>query len=319
MTSKTAIDPRILDDEGILQETGVSAMDLNLLESTLFPQADEANDPTGSPLMDEESDCLLLDDATTATTTAGFIDCYSRINIVDNQMFAIVWQALSRNEPSADLSLYSVTGNSRNAPTPFIYRCRKTTGCSYESVLKHNHKEHESTCSQSLMRRHEWKCPHEGCDKSYADRWGLQRHIKGTHEWVAKPCEHGCDPTTLYTTIDRYQGHISREHKESGGLWPCPCRYPGCNNDENKTYKQYNVLRGHLINAHGLTTAAQWQPYLPTQPRRLNWVARTCPMTDCRSVIVFKKRPELVKHIARVHHMSHNDAKAALAAIEETD
>ncbi|KAJ6114393.1 hypothetical protein N7486_000171 [Penicillium sp. IBT 16267x] len=87
------------------------------------------------------------------------------------------------------------------------------------------------------------------------------------------------------------------EHKRvcSESLWrrnDFEYSYGGCgktyrghisDNDDDKTYKAYSQLRSHLIHVHGLTTAAQWLPYLPTQARR-PWVTRICPGNDCRSV-----------------------------------
>ncbi|KAJ5910250.1 hypothetical protein N7504_004893 [Penicillium tannophilum] len=262
------IDPSILDDEGSLEATEVPIMDVNLLQATIF---DQANDPTTAgghndslPVVDE-SERLFLgldeDEGTTAMPTTEFIGRYARLNIVLLQAFARKWRALARNEPS-DVSLHSVTGNSRDEPTPFVFHCHNH-GCSYETIIKDTLQQHERACS-GHRRGGDVVCPHANCGKSFTNQKCLIAHIRRTHQWVAKPCEHGCEPTKVYSTFGSYEYHIRMAHKTSD-KWPCRCRYPGCKKD--KTYMDSGSLRTHLAHAHGLATTAQMIPYLPSVPK----------------------------------------------------
>jgi hypothetical protein len=317
------IDPRILDDEDILEETEVPDADLRLLESTIFREGDWPYDSTSS-LLEGGADrfSLGVDEGTiamSAMSAAGFVDRYSRINVVANQSFARAWQETSAHR---DMRLHSnsMSGNSRDAPTPFMYRCQKTTGCSYETCMKLSHQKHERTCAEDLVdlqRRRKtsaFQCPYDGCGKIFGSQATLTGHVDSVHKWVPQPCEHGCDPTKTYSSKSQYKTHLESHNSR----WPSPCRYPGCADNATKAYTATG-LRYHLKAIHGLTDLDQQREYLPPNNPHQIWVPQTCKKDACRQKTkVWAKKDYLVQHLVNAHRIRREEAKAFVKETAET-
>lgn len=323
----TNIDPALFEDDSF-EQIQVPAMDLHLLHTTLFAtQGDELSEATLSgPIghnditsIEEEGDRILLgaDDGTKAPSAESFIDNYARINVVNSTTFARKWPSYSSGKPFDDtIGLVSVRGHSRDDPTPYIYRCQKTPNCPFQTTQKRSLGQHQDVCSEALaetIRERQdgsshFKCPREGCHSTFTSQKTLNVHIKGTHDWAARPCEHGCDPLTIYTTKHRYEEHRIARHS---GRWPSSCLYPGC--ESATSFKSQSSLSYHLASAHNITDKTEQRRYLPSLPSVLRWVKQICIIDGCESKVIWARRSKMLAHLtSKQHNMTAEDANALI-------
>ncbi|OQE16250.1 hypothetical protein PENFLA_c028G03204 [Penicillium flavigenum] len=294
------IDPALFDND-LLEQTRVSAADINLLQTTLFP-ADEPGEATepgqighnDSTAIDEEADRLLLggDGGTNADSAETFVEHYSRINVVrcEIRSFAVKWAAYLANKPKDDpIGFHSMRGNSRDDLTPYMYRCEKTPNCSYQTEVKSHIVEHERARSKHLVEvRHK------------------QRDVSSAHDWAPQPCEHGCDPSTIFTTMQIYKGHLARVHS---GRWPTTCLYPGC--ESGTSFSSRATLCHHLVVCHQITDPTLQLRYLPLLQPRFKWVKwQTCLTDGCETKM--DSRLQMLRHLTSKHKMTTEDADALI-------
>jgi hypothetical protein len=327
------VDPQLLqlslDENGLeegdgLEDVVVSQLELDNLYSRLglvdLSPSDE--ETTSDPI---ESDSMALkellqisiNDAQDAQDGLSiFISTYSRINILCNEKFARAWKQFEAKIMAWEKGpgIYSTMGNSRDPPTPWMFKCAKTPGCQYTSLIKGAVTGHENTCDdrhvQNLERRKtqklDFRCEWEGCEKAFADLGKLNAHIKYEHKFEAKPCPFGCDPEKLYQSEKTLQTHISNRHSD---FWPTRCLYPSC--PSTKTF-QVDAYRHHLRNEHGLAESKAREPYMPTKQFVKCWdVNTTCPVPGCPVLMSFSRRQGLRVHLKNKHDYTSEQASSA--------
>lgn len=313
-----SIDPALLDEE-TLHSFNVDQEELNSLQSTLFvmnnpkslsdPKApstsnescstssDFANAATDTDEVGEEAERLLLgprdetNDDRKPLTAEEWIDSYARISVVKNLQLARKWNDFSiKHQPfESTVGQHSLRGNSRDDPTPFVFYCNKTNGCTYRTIQISLLEQHQSSCNEGLVKaatqsldppgsgKTLLKCAEEGCTfDTTAGQYALGRHEYNTHAYVPKPCNQGCDPTKIYYNRVALAQHNIKVHSSR---WPTGCLYPSCVSE--KLYHTQPTLVNHLKKDHGVDDAQQRVQYLPARLTKMEWTTRTCIFDGC--------------------------------------
>lgn len=230
-----------------------------------------------------------------------FIAHLSKINIVNCSRFAEQWVRHEKGTAYEDsVGLYSVSGNSRESPTPMSFPCQATPQCPYVSIHKKCTVAHEALCSPEYVaqkRRHDeegenFHC--DQCEKPFLTQHLLNIHIKSVHNFTPIPCPEGCDPAHIYPSRKTLDAHIRREHR---GIWPARCLYPGCDNETKFKSSSYS---NHLTKVHKLTTRAARAPHFPPNSKR-TWQPTACDIDDCTSSHAFARQSSLVGHLVKAH------------------
>ena len=118
------------DDAEILVGEGK----MKALTSSIFIQENE-DDAQADGHEQKAIECLLMDESPQRASRSVLIAEYSRINITNNGNFARTW-ALFHASQLDRIPPILPTGNSRDEPTPFLYRCAKTAGSTYPRAQK---------------------------------------------------------------------------------------------------------------------------------------------------------------------------------------
>lgn len=100
-------------------------------------------------------------------------------------------------------------------------------------------------------------CDREGCKFSTTSQKNLIAH-QDRHNWIPKPCPHGCEDGKLHNDNSQFRRHMMFHHS---GLWPTQCLFPGC--PATQFFKADKPYRSHLREAHGLKEVAARKPYSP--------------------------------------------------------
>jgi predicted transcriptional regulator len=277
----------------------------------------------------EEDEALFVDDRIPATTYSGseFVAAYSKINIVNNHHVGRAWHLANAEDIAKAMETCCMFGGSRDEPTPMIHKCSKTPGCTFTSYAPDYFKSHQSLCSQERMDRFAtalsvvdesdaYACTYEGCGYKPApgtdQKQQLGTHIRTTHTFVPKPCEHGCDPETLYNNYNMYRNHLMKMHDPK---YPAPCVFPGCTST-SKFATVYN-LKYHLQDTHKLGDFYEIDSYVPPpDPVRRYIETQQCWLEGCGQTI--KGFDSMVRHLTRKKHgMTGDDARAAVKADAE--
>lgn len=118
---------------------------LTQLATQLFDSSTDEDDRT--PSEQEEASVLdLISHPMLALPVLQFIEQASRFNVVKNHYFQLVKNNIEKRKE------HSVSGNTRDEPTPFIYHCKKTPGCPYTSDKDQIMKLHEKGyCSEKKL------------------------------------------------------------------------------------------------------------------------------------------------------------------------
>jgi hypothetical protein len=193
-----------------------------------------------------------------------FIKFFSKVNVTNVQVEA----------KSQAHKLDGMHGNSRDAPTLFVYMCQKTAGCEFETTSKTVVERHEVSCSPEhshqtleaqvvLDAKGEWKCDTCGAKgRSKDPRSSLSEHKRKKHTWKPKRCTVAdCDDDTEFADIASWTKH-SQQH--TGNL---PCSVNGCS-AKSKTYKDSSSLRRHIILQHNVAKGPQLEELIK-QARQL--------------------------------------------------
>lgn len=265
-------------------------------------------------------------------TTEQWIEEYASYNVVCTQSFGNLWVkhtggSLTDATFTELFHKFASIGNSRRRPSPFVWSCRKTPDCPYTTVRRGDMDIHETRCSNESVRAvfeksesgHQLACSYTGCDykatasTQHKAKVILDLHHKDNHEFVAKPCEHGCEPEKLYHNLSGYQYHLQSRHS---GRWPAPCRFPDCTSD--RLFNDATNLKQHLRIAHALQTADDIAVYMPGHTK-VKYTPQSCFIDDCSSQTVFKTKWDLTKHLKTAHKKTPEDIETLLKTNLKTE
>jgi hypothetical protein len=173
-----------------------------------------------------------------------FVRFFSQINIYQSNN-----ASFDRNDLE-EVKKHTPCGNSRDAPTPWLYYCEK--GCGYSTFSEHYLQEHELNCN-GQAREKPCPCPRRGCDKSFKNEATMKTHVANDHDFTPKACDQCPDqPNVLYTTKNQLHNHREKVHNDPIEETDCPL-VAGCKSALKFTSKK--ALKKHLKSkAHGLTT-----------------------------------------------------------------
>ncbi|KAK3617227.1 hypothetical protein LTR56_025441 [Elasticomyces elasticus] len=336
---ETNFDPISLTDDSIVVDSGR----LSSLCDAVFPDADV--DATAGRLdkgIDDEAARLFLGtdgqiDRTSlpSVTNLSFVDAYAQYNVVCNEHCSVEWKKYDPADVTsfdATIGRYCMRGNSRDDPTPFLYFCKKTTGCTYQTTVQRRMTTHENDCTpltvesiaegaavlQSLSNAPDDDprvCPRAkttGCTFKALGKnpeASVKSHLAQTHDYVSKPCKQGCFPDQLMN----YRQMLTHNHKyHNNGRYPAPCTFPDCNRPDD-TFSSRDKLKWHLRTVHGLEDADARKPYFPAITTEV-WSPQPCLVSPCKSTVSeLKTRSHMLAHlVSNVHQMDKSDAEALI-------
>ena len=264
-------------------------------------------------------------DVADAVGPEAFIARYSRYNIVCNDGLALAARSSTSSGsilPNA-MELYCMSGGSRDEPTPILFTCDQTPGCSFTHWYVESMRVHRAVCTEervqavsaaveALPAMDEFKCSYEGCDYvpspigTRPPKNQLADHVANKHTFESKPCEHGCEPDKLYHTKDGYREHMRSQHRLG---WPASCTYPDCNQSE-KTFPTLNGIKYHLRAYHKLDDE-EVLLYLPAPDAKRVFVeGQVCPMDGCDKS--YDVQWHMEQHLVSRHKMQPAQAKTYL-------
>ena len=147
-----------------------------------------------------------------------------------------------------------------------------------------------------------YKCPAEGCSKSFETATTLKMHQDSIHEFQPRACKvEGCDPTILYDSKNafrKYQKDIHPSWTPKG----CPIEGCGC----NIQFKTAQALKGHLQVIHQITDRALLKSY--TYVRTRSYSSQRCSYPSCGHATEFAEKRTLIKHLEGRHSVAKEDA-----------
>jgi hypothetical protein len=250
MTSIDAID----SDLGSNKDADIDLLDL--LDDDL--QRFDEDDPVHSP-------------------PEGFIDYFSRINIVRNQKAG----RLSEDKFQERVDKWAPRGNSRDAPTRFIYRCsNRIWGCDYTNGERRAVEEHYRKCkiSQSNpMKPANIMCRKPNCEKGFRTEAARKSH-EHAHDFERRQCDN-CNDGKWYATPRQWNRHKSTYHNTE---WdPATiCGVDGCARGD-VPFKTRTSYQMHLRDTHKLS-GQDVARYVPVSAARaFTWGKRKCSFDDC--------------------------------------
>jgi hypothetical protein len=270
------------DNDPNLKVLGVEEQDnaLQLLE-IVTAQIDTADLAT-----DTDADVDLLDaldegDATFDTTDPihssleGFIEYFSRINIIRNEIAAKLSDARFQQE----VAKWAPQGNSRDIPTRFIHHCsNRDWGCKYECHGRIRLNEHFRTCKISEsnpVKAAEFICRKPDCNREFQTASGRKSH-EAEHGFQHRQCNL-CPDDRWYKTATQWNVH-QRDHH---GDWDpsTTCAVPRCARGE-MPFKTRTGYQQHLRVTHKLKGPDAAKYITPTAVRATTWGKRKCPFED---------------------------------------
>ncbi|SMR55134.1 unnamed protein product [Zymoseptoria tritici ST99CH_1E4] len=297
------IDPSLLDPSQL-----DPAHEAEVAQMMLGPEEDDQHSPGPSTPID---------------LAHQYVDSYARYNVVLSRDFWLAWPKYNSNEPGSferTIGPCSTSGNSRDAPTPFIFRCRHAThGCEYSTLTKSHLERHEEACTSekaearldavhtgSVLQCQDKDCSYVARSKTAdACKNLLAKHTKDVHDWEKKSCEHGCNPEKLFLTYGAYKQHQTKWHS---GRWPHPCKFLGC--EREKPFNGMSELCHHLARDHNVHGKDQ-NSYYPPKISKPKFVPQPCLLPeDCTTgTEVFAAPRFLVAHLKSEHNMDDAQAK----------
>ncbi|KAK3625938.1 hypothetical protein LTR56_020153 [Elasticomyces elasticus] len=336
---QTNIDPTSLTEDSIAVDSGK----LSSLWNTIFPdqssnivEVTENDDVTGEAArlllgLDGQVDQASLP----AISNLAFVDAYAQYNVVCNEHCATEWSKYDPTEAEsfdATIGQYCMRGNSRADPAPFQYCCKKTPGCTYQTPVQRRITTHESECTHAMVEslaesaavfeslsnapeNDPRVCPRAtatGCTFKALGKnpeGSIKSHLAQTHDYISKPCKHGCDPEQDMT-YRQMLTHSQKYHNNS--RYPAPCAFPDCSGEES-TFSSRDKLKWHLTTVHGLQDADARKPYFPAITTEV-WAPQPCLITPCKSAVSeIKTRSHMLAHLlSGVHGMNKQDAEALI-------
>ncbi|KAK9246717.1 hypothetical protein V1506DRAFT_505362 [Lipomyces tetrasporus] len=205
------IDPRLLDEDAFknMQLDDVEIEGLNaevLMTSSQVSSSEAAAEMSCMDALLEMQKIEVSGNNQCLTSAYDFIRAYSKINIVSKHTFALAWKRYCEGSTSFQDSIgqYSMTGNSRDDPTPMEHNCKKTQGCLFNAIRLDEVAQHEIYCNEALVIKKnsvkKFACSWDGCSRAFATNKELVEHSRRVHRFDPKPCPHACEPGKLYQT-----------------------------------------------------------------------------------------------------------------------
>jgi len=258
------------------------------------------------------------------TESKEWLNQYARINVVRNIQFARQWIDFSERGVSFEDSIgrFAIRGGSKDSPTPYLYYCHKTPGCTYSSAVKQHVDDHGILCNDILVAttllnagQETYLCPEADCDfETRTSKQALEEHLKHQHKFKARACPHGCNDNVVYTTASSYQTHMRKYHREG---WPAKCLFPDC--EHTTKYSDENTLMRHLAVVHLITDKTEQIKYFPPLPQRQRSLLMTCNQgAKCDTKPYTSTSASRVRqHLVTVHKMSEPDSQAWIDAHQQ--
>lgn len=200
MNDPIPIDPRLMDDEAC-EQASVSAESHQKLQDMVFASKNDYDHDTavGEEGEAEEHEmeelgleAMLTDQQGLArfSSRQSFMDLMVRIKstrfrpFVEKHVGRVLSGGATRVGPK-DIRV----GNTRDYPTPFVYRCTRTKDCDFETFFCSELIDHETRCTDELVKKKSkarsksdlLPCPKEGCPWTGRNKATLYTHIKN-HE-----------------------------------------------------------------------------------------------------------------------------------------
>ncbi|KAK4890919.1 hypothetical protein LTR27_010492 [Elasticomyces elasticus] len=147
-----AVDSTSLTDDSIVVDSGR----LNSLCDAVFPDADvDATAARPDKGLDDEAAHGQIDrNSLPSVANLSFVDAYAQYNVVCNKHCSVEWKKYDPADVTsfdATIGRYCMRGNSRDDPTPCLYFCKKTTGCTYQTTVQRRMTTHENDCTSSTV------------------------------------------------------------------------------------------------------------------------------------------------------------------------
>lgn len=146
-----------------------------------------------------------------ALPTLEFLQYLAKINVTNVQM---------TGKKMRNKQIMALNGGSRNSLTSFVYRCRVTPGCGWQSTTESFQAQHDLTCSETpWMAPVTWSeyqcglCQYVPASTAEDPEKNLYIHVRRIHLWQPKKCTvEGCISDSLFTTEPTYTKHMTRFH-----------------------------------------------------------------------------------------------------------
>lgn len=269
----------------------------------------------------DDSEGLLLDSLIAVDTTdsdqdprrfpsAGFVDFFSKVNIVRHtkagRMSEIVFQE--------EAFKFFPTGNSRDAPTRYVFFCiNRQLGCAWSShngVLARLHYEHCQVTEAKPIRSAGFKCRKAGCNSTFNSKSSRSGHERN-HDFEPRPCSLGCTDGKIFTTHASWVSHVRCFHDADWDT-AMTCPVPGCSRQHG--FRNRVGFRQHLKLTHHLSADAR-KEYIPKSAYRGPiFGKRSCPFQDCERAAPGReldKRSRLEDHLTArgIHGLTPEEAK----------
>ena len=311
------IDPLLLDQD---LDEGVNERDLDDLEGCLLLN-DSAKATSQKPQMEAFATAATLKNLNATDddhlSAVDFIRLYSTINVSTNINFARAWTQFEAKQMKYDGTKGPLmpTGNARDDPTPFLYKCKKSQGCTFETITSTTIVNHESYCTPEKVEiinlrassEATFACKREDCQESFKTIGMLRGHeVKEHLTWEPRRCTiEGCNSSEIFLTSKRLSDHRRETHS---GRFPTQCTVPKCT--DTQQYKNIAAYSHHLVRKHGLNTKAAKKPYLPPEENKVVDVFTpcSCPVKDCTSKSIFQTWGKLKRHLTGVHDYTEDQA-----------
>ena len=276
-----------------------------------------------------ESDYAL--DSSNLLTTAPidqFIEYFSTINLMIHTT-------------PGDLPVHFETGNSRDAPSRFMYFCRRGT-CMRSFIIEAKRNVHEVTCkgkSPETLDKEAGVSHHEELDAAlfFSDEESflidghddpidtslhpVPNEFKWPKSWTdgfPKPCPHtdNCEVTTEYADKPSLDKHLASYHNET---WPVdvPCNVPGCQLPRDHFFSSRREFMIHLGRYHllGYAEAVEYASkihhavYMQQNPpgTGASFLPTMCLFPGCNSRTEWKAYMNYCQHLRQVHKIEVKD------------
>lgn len=320
-----------------ISENGI--LDVEALDPRLFDKSKKENispspTPFGDTSRDSTEDLSDLEDMISPVTTSddmslptiSFDDTFEEDNIevlevggvvasiseliqgqdISDETIELLYEAQLRNSPS------NVTGILDVDPTEFITFFAKTNVIRISGAIKKHLKKAIRGESREEPTPFEFRCPHHrlGCESTVNCDESLRVHLKtcpSTAEEHASrrnkpfPCTEILDDGTIcsrsFNGDPQLKRHIRHDHKGLS-LWENRrCAEGKCNG--TIIYKTQSEWTHHRRNSHS------------------GFKPMHCPMRDCKGSKLFDKEKELLRHMEKLHFMTHEQRVAALPYKQE--
>jgi hypothetical protein len=230
-----------------------------------------------------------------------FIKLFSGINITKNQMIVFPGEKKSSNLDQ----FIKYFGNSRDDPTPFLFKC-STIGCVYQNAIRVQLHNHETSCTVEKIDnvlscagvKKTFACYKSGCKSSFDAKFRLNAYVREVHaNFQPQPCTtKGCDPTIIYLTKAKFRRHAKAAHST---YKPTACDVPRCS---SKTlFPSHDGYEQHLRLVHKLSGEEKAKYNRLSSPA---WTPRSCRVAGCRfSTTIHKRREHLRSHLEKQHEL----------------